>query len=68
MSPPTFCEDCQHRRDAKVPWRDYCVMHPRLSGFGFVRHSEWGDAPFLLCKDVNGGACPLFERSEDEHQ
>ena len=66
---PTWCENCQHRREAKVPWHDYCVMHPRLAGFGFVRRTEWDqEAPFLRCHQVNGGACPLYEPLETGEQ
>lgn len=66
---PTWCENCQHRREASVPWHDYCVKHPRRAGFGFVRKSEWDkQAPFLRCHAVNGGNCPLYEAKEDVRQ
>lgn len=38
------------------------MKHPRLEGFGFVVKGTWIDKPpYLYCRDVNGGACPLFE-------
>jgi hypothetical protein len=43
-----------------------CKRHPRHEGYGFVRRGEWDDfPPFLFCRDVNGGGCPLFEPKRD---
>ncbi len=58
----TWCESCDHHRPANHPARDMCGKHPRLEGFGYVRKGEWDHfPPWLFCKDVNGGACSLFE-------
>ncbi|KKL59223.1 hypothetical protein LCGC14_2217460 [marine sediment metagenome] len=62
MTEATWCEACDHHIPAKHPARDMCGLHPRHDGFGFVRKGEWDDfPPFLFCKDVNNGGCPLFE-------
>lgn len=60
----TYCEHCANvyrveRRDP--PWRWLCIRHRRVEGFGFVTSSTWDDAPpYLYCRDVNGGQCPLY--------
>lgn len=63
----TYCAECQHcGRDSNSapPWKWYCHAHPRADGFGFVTRDKWdGSVPFLMCRDVNGGHCRLFERS-----
>lgn len=62
---PTFCETCAHvykvdRHDP--PWRWLCIKHRRIEGFGFVTRKTWDDfPPYLYCRDVNGGQCPLYE-------
>lgn len=65
--PPTYCKDCAHafmERKNDPPWRWMCIKHKRLEGFGFVTDTTWDDMPpYLYCKDVNGGACPLFEQA-----
>ena len=39
-----------------------CSKFPRLEGMGFVSKTFWSkDAPFMRCRDINGGACPMFE-------
>lgn len=64
----TFCERCAHvykpdKNDA--PWRWLCIKHRRVEGFGFVTTGAWdGFPPYLYCKDVNGGQCPLYEEAE----
>lgn len=62
---PTFCHDCDHltkESDKAPPFKWMCLKHPRLDGFGFVTRGTWDNfPPYLYCKDVNGGACPLFE-------
>lgn len=61
----TYCEECDHLypgSEKLPPWRWMCMKHPRLEGFGFVTKGQWDQfPPYLYCKDVNGGACPLFE-------
>lgn len=66
---PTYCIDCKHVHQDTIksaPWYWLCTRHSRLNeGFGFVTDHIWDKAPpFLYCKDVNAGACPLFERNE----
>ncbi len=57
-----WCEDCDFYMEARHPARDMCAKHPRTDGFGFVRRGQWDDfPPYLFCKDVNSGQCPLFE-------
>lgn len=63
---PTWCRDCDHvvedtRKRNPTQW--LCSRHKRLEGQGFVSPEWWTDQePFLRCKDVNGGLCPLFEQ------
>ena len=66
----TYREDCCHvaehsREGPRYRWM--CLKHPRTNeGFGFVTHSFWDkEPPYLFCKDVNAGACPVFEPLED---
>lgn len=71
MTEATWCEACENRLPAKHPARDMCLKHPRHEGYGFVRKGKWDDfPPFLFCRDVNGGGCPLFEpkRGEDDEK
>ena len=66
MTDATWCDACVNRIPAKHPARDMCNRHPRHEGYGFVRKGEWDDfPPFLFCRDVNGGGCPLFEPKRD---
>ena len=68
MSEPTYCNDCVHKIvDGKndPPWRWMCGKHKRGDGYGFVTPTTWDNAPpYLFCKDVNAGMCPLFERDD----
>lgn len=67
----TFCETCANVHMDSLrgpPWRWLCTKHARLNeGFGFVTSTTWDNAaPFLYCKDVNAGACPLYEERNDD--
>lgn len=61
---PTFCTQCDNvvaetRKRHPSGW--LCIRHKRLEGMGFVNPEYWSnDEPYLKCKDVNSGACPLF--------
>ncbi len=58
----TWCELCDFHTPASHPARDMCGKHPRYEGFGYVRKGQWDNfPPWLFCKDVNSGSCPLFE-------
>jgi len=58
----TICAECDFCIPNGAPWRWECAKHPRLEGYGFVTRDRWDDMPpHLYCKDVNGGACPLFQ-------
>ncbi len=68
-----YCADCDHvLEDTRrlEPWRWLCIKHPNISdGFGWVTATSWDKAPpYLYCKNVNGGLCPLFEpkRGDDD--
>ncbi len=66
ITPNVWCEDCTSHIPANYASRDLCNRHPRHEGHGFVRRGEWANAPpFLFCRDVNNGACPLFEPKRD---
>ena len=39
-----------------------CMKFPRLEGQGFVTRTCWDfDSPYMRCRDINGGACCLWE-------
>ena len=65
MSNLTICEDCEHMHpDSRngPSWRAMCSKFPRLEGMGFVSRTFWSkDAPYMYCKDINGGACCVWE-------
>lgn len=64
MTGPTLCQDCDNRTMASKndpPWRWQCIRHKRLPAYGFVTSEPWQDfPPYLYCRDVNGGLCPLY--------
>lgn len=65
----TYCADCKHvhPESGGAPWTWMCSKHERREGYGFVTKEVWDKfPPFLYCKDVNGGACPLYEERENE--
>lgn len=64
----TVCSECRNcDNSSKHPAYWLCTKHKRAEGFGFVTVEYWDNAPpFLYCKNVNGGFCPLFERREDD--
>ena len=65
---PVYCEDCENvteeSKKGHVRYRE-CRMHPRLND-GYVSKSERVSSPYLYCKDVNGGSCPLYQPKEIE--
>lgn len=61
----TYCEDCEHVLDKKPAfYRWQCMKHPRLEGNGYVTRKVRETEPYLFCKDVNGGGCPLFRKEK----
>ena len=60
---PTYCVNCEHMMKlgkSDPPWRWLCRQHKSLDGYGFVTPTTWDNAdPYLLCRNVNGGVCPL---------
>lgn len=67
---PTLCRECEHVEAVsrkQPPHRWLCLMHRRLADPGFVDPDWWtNNAPFLFCKDVNAGACLLFEPKREK--
>ena len=64
----TVCENCKHC-DSSAKHSAYwlCMKHKRADGFGFVTTDKWDDKePYLYCRHVNGGYCPLFEEAKNE--
>lgn len=60
MTEPTKCIDCDNlhgsaREKSAVNRPEYwlCSAHPRIS---YVH----GDEPFMRCRGINAGACPMF--------
>lgn len=72
MADFTYCHDCDNVHPSsrkQPPWSWLCVKHPRKEGFGYVTPFTWDNMePYLRCKDVNGGACPLFEPKKEGEQ
>lgn len=66
----TYCNECDHLSPgtkSQAPYRWLCTKHPRHDGFGFVTREAWDDRPpFLYCKDVNAGACPIYEPKRED--
>lgn len=63
---PTYCDECEHvlRGKNDPPWSWLCLEHPLIEGMGFVMRGLWSkQAPYLRCRDVNGGACKLFKKA-----
>jgi hypothetical protein len=61
----TQCDRCDYLHPSSKSQSSHlwmCSRHPRLPGFtGFVTGAVWEkDPPFLYCRMVNGGLCPLF--------
>lgn len=64
----TVCDDCLHVMRDGPSYRWTCHECARKEGFGFVTRKLWEkDAPFMYCRDINGGACKMFERKEKEN-
>jgi hypothetical protein len=68
----TICEDCEHMhpesRKRASQWA-MCMKFPRLEGMGFVSRDKWDkDPPYMRCRDINGGLCPLFEPAQRQPQ
>ena len=63
----TFCEDCKHCDKTSKHQRYWlCRRHKRVDGFGFITKDMWDNAePFLYCRNVNGGLCPLYEEIKE---
>lgn len=63
--PYTYCEDCDnvvHDTRKRHPSQWLCAKFQRVEGGGFVAPQTWVDAePYMRCKDINGGNCPLFK-------
>lgn len=67
---PTYCIDCEWLHpdaERKPSYSWMCSKHPRTSGAQFVTDRMIDkDGPYLLCRNVNGGACPLWEPAKGE--
>ena len=66
----TVCEKCKHCDKASKHSKYWlCRMHKRREGFGFVTSDKWDDfEPFLYCRNVNGGSCPLYQEEENDQK
>lgn len=65
----TYCDQCDHvHQDSRKrhPGQWLCIKFPRVEGQGFVAPDWWIEhEPYQRCVNINGGACPLFERRRD---
>ena len=62
----TLCEECEHlhpetKRNPKY-WM--CMRFPRLDIQNFVSAKQRLTDPYMYCSQINGGACPLWEKSK----
>jgi hypothetical protein len=60
----TLCEECEHlhsdtKRNPKY-WM--CVKFPRVDTQNFVTSEQRLTDPYMYCSQINGGACPLFQK------
>lgn len=67
----THCEDCTHMDEEgwkkRSPWQAMCTKFPVLNQPEFVfRGVLDSQRPYRLCRDINGGACPLFEERKND--
>lgn len=64
----TYCRDCDlvHGDTRKQePWRWRCLAHPTEPGFGFVDPDYSPTPPYALCRYINDGQCPYFEKRRE---
>ena len=65
---PTYCTTCANLyivNKSDPPWRWLCHKHKRAPGYSFVAGEAFlANPPYLFCKDVNAGMCPLYEETE----
>lgn len=65
----TFCEDCDNVLEEsrkKAPYYWTCTKFPNVEGGGFVQRNVRVNEPYMLCKGINGGACPCFTPKRGE--
>ena len=63
-----LCEDCVHSHlgnKKRKPYRWLCTKFPRIENDNYVTRAEMINEPFMYCCNINGGACPLFEKDEN---
>lgn len=62
---PTYCSECDHCMKDHKSAPEYtwtCLRFPRLeSGFLSPTVRDSNLPPYMHCKNINGGACPLFK-------
>lgn len=64
----TFCAECKHVyrvNERDMPRYFLCSRHKRSEEqMGYIIRGVWNDAPpYLYCRDVNQGCCPLYEEA-----
>lgn len=63
----TLCENCEHshpENEKRPSYRWMCIMFPRVEQNNFVTTDNRLSEPYMFCKDINGGKCPLFQRAK----
>lgn len=69
MNRVTLCSDCdcvtaETRKQSPMRWT--CIRHKRVQGGTFVDPDGWLEhEPYLLCRNTNAGACPLWTPRRD---
>jgi hypothetical protein len=63
----TLCEDCEHSHPTNKKRKAYrwmCMKFPRIEMDNFVTTDQRLSDPYMYCKDINGGICPLFKKEK----
>lgn len=63
----TLCEECEHLHptsDKRPPYRWMCMKFKRVEQDNFLTKNERLTEPYMYCQNINGGICPLFEKTK----
>ena len=67
----TLCDNCEHSHsdnEKRPPYRWMCTKFPRIEMDNFVTLDVRISDPYMHCKNINGGACPLFIKTKDQQK
>ena len=65
----TVCEDCDNMLESSRKGPSYaamCSAFKRMYGTQNVARGLWDkDGPYMRCRDINGGDCPVFKQRKE---